>query len=87
MTAKMTKTTEPRNEIPDGRPLAGRVEDIREPLSVISNAAYYLKRHVGGDGGKVDEYLGLIDDQVRRACELIDDLDKAERGSGNRLTK
>jgi PAS domain S-box-containing protein len=55
--------------------LAGGVgHDLRNPLGVISNAVYLI-RILHGDGDPmIVEYLGLIDEQVRAASDIVGDL-------------
>jgi signal transduction histidine kinase len=55
--------------------LAGGVgHELRNPLAVINNAAYYLKLIQPDASGKVKDYLGLIDKETRNAGKIISDL-------------
>ena len=47
--------------------------ELRNPLSVIRNAAYLLKSYSGGDK-KLDEYIKMIDTESRNASQIITDL-------------
>jgi PAS domain S-box-containing protein len=55
--------------------LAGNVgHELRNPLAVINNAAYYLKLVLSGAEEKVKEYLGIIETETRNAENIITDL-------------
>ncbi len=48
--------------------------ELRNPLSVINSAIYYLKMIQPDAGDDVKEYLGIIDQEVRTADKIITDL-------------
>lgn len=48
--------------------------ELRNPLGVISNAAYYLELVVPEPGPVVVEYLGIIRRQVETSTKIINDL-------------
>jgi PAS domain S-box-containing protein len=61
-----------------GRLAASIGHDIRNPLGAISNAYYYISRRVGrtelaGDA-KVQQFLGIIDKEVRACMRIVSDL-------------
>jgi len=47
--------------------------ELRNPLSVIRNAAYLLKSFSRGDT-KIEEYVNLIDSESRNASQIVTDL-------------
>lgn len=47
--------------------------ELRDPLGTIVNAVYYLQSVVK-DGGKIKEYLGVIETEVQRAENIVTDL-------------
>jgi PAS domain S-box-containing protein len=47
--------------------------ELRNPLSVIRNAAYLLKSFSRGDK-KIEEYVNLIDTESRNASQIVTDL-------------
>jgi PAS domain S-box-containing protein len=55
--------------------LAGGVgHELRNPLSVINNAVYYLKLVQPQADEKIKQYLGLIDKETHNAEKIINDL-------------
>ena len=55
--------------------LAGSVgHELRNPLSIINNAAYYLRMIQPQADEKVKEYLGIIEHETRTADKIITDL-------------
>lgn len=46
--------------------------DLRNPLSVIHNAIYYLKSQVHSDNPKIEKYFGIIEEEVEIANNIID---------------
>ena len=64
--------------------LAGGVgHELRNPLGVISNAAYYLKETLSSDDKDTLEYFNIIDSEVHIATQIISDLiDYAENKPG-----
>jgi PAS domain S-box-containing protein len=61
-----------------GRLAASIGHDIRNPLGAISNAYYYISRRVSrtelaGDA-KVQQFLGIIDKEVRACMRIVGDL-------------
>jgi signal transduction histidine kinase len=54
--------------------------EIRNPLAVINNSAYFLKAKLGeGVDVKVAKHLGIISSEVTRADALIEDIQTAFR--------
>ena len=60
--------------------LSGSVaHDLRSPLGAISNAAYYLKKRISNtdlarSNPKIEEFIGIIEDEVRYTNQVITDL-------------
>ena len=55
--------------------LAGGVgHELRNPLGVINNAAYYLNSVYGQGDEKIREYLQIISSEVRNAEKIVSDL-------------
>ncbi|MBN1900250.1 PAS domain S-box protein [Candidatus Sumerlaeota bacterium] len=55
--------------------LAGSVgHELRNPLSVINNALYYLKSIMNNPDEKIIEYLNLIESEVESAGKIVSDL-------------
>ena len=60
--------------------LSGDVaHDLRNPLGAIKNAAYMLNKRLTSDGAmeanpKLEQYLGIIDQQIGRSNRIITDL-------------
>jgi len=55
--------------------LAGAIaHQLRNPLGVIRNSAFYLRSRLKGQEEKVDEHLGLIEEEIRRVDRRISDL-------------
>jgi PAS domain S-box-containing protein len=55
--------------------LAGGVgHELRDPLAIIVNAVYFLKLIQPEAGGKIKEYLGLIERETHNAEKIISDL-------------
>jgi PAS domain S-box-containing protein len=48
--------------------------ELRNPLGVIGNAVYYLKRKLGGGDTKVAQYLDMIEREVAASSRIISDL-------------
>jgi PAS domain S-box-containing protein len=58
-----------------GRLAGGVGHELRNPLGVISNAAYYLKTILSPDAGEtVQEYLDIICAEVHNATKIVSDL-------------
>jgi signal transduction histidine kinase len=57
-----------------GQLAGGVAHDLRNPLSVISSAVYYLKMVQSDAEDIVVEYLDMIDDEVRTADRIVSDL-------------
>ena len=56
--------------------------ELRNPLSVIHNAVYFLRRRLAGEGGldaKTGEYLDIIESELAASNRIIDDLLSASR--------
>jgi len=56
--------------------------ELRNPLSVIHNAVYFLRRRLGSEGGldaKTGEYLDIIESELAASNRIIDDLLSASR--------
>jgi signal transduction histidine kinase len=55
--------------------LAGSVaHELRSPLAVIANAAYFLKLVLPGADSKVKDYLNLIEREIHNADKIVTDL-------------
>lgn len=55
--------------------IAGSVShDLRNPLGVIANSAYFLSKKLKEENGKVKKHLDLIQREVERSNEIITDL-------------
>ena len=48
--------------------------ELRNPLGVIKNSAYYLEMKLGDADEKVRKHLGIIDKEIARANKIIGDL-------------
>ena len=51
--------------------------ELRNPLAVINNSAYFLKTKLGQDGGldpKVEKHLGIVVSEISRADRMIADI-------------
>ena len=51
--------------------------ELRNPLAVIGNSAYFVKAKLTAGGGldpKVEKHLGIIESEIRRADGLIGDI-------------
>ena len=57
-----------------GRLAGGVAHELRNPLGVISNAVYYLQMTHPDADETTNEYLGIINDEVRGAGQIIADL-------------
>jgi signal transduction histidine kinase len=55
--------------------LAGSIgHELRNPLAVMKNAVHFLKLTQPATDGKMREYLGIIEDEIRSADKIITDL-------------
>ena len=55
--------------------MAGSVShELRNPLAVMSNAVYYLKLAEPDPAPKVEEYLGILEDEIDQAARIVADL-------------
>jgi signal transduction histidine kinase len=57
-----------------GQVAASIAHELRNPLSVIENAAFYLKRHYASGDDKCSDHLTIIGHEVKRANRIITDL-------------
>jgi PAS domain S-box-containing protein len=57
-----------------GQMAGGVAHELRNPLSVISNAVYFLESNLIHPDGKVSEYLGIINAELYNAEKIITDL-------------
>jgi signal transduction histidine kinase len=51
--------------------------ELRNPLAVINNSAYFLKTKLGNDGRldpKVEKHLGIVTSEIARADRMIADI-------------
>jgi signal transduction histidine kinase len=62
--------------------------DLRNPLTGIANAAYYLRMKIGSDlGSKATEMLDLIDRDIEYSNKIVDDLLEYSRAIGLNLSE
>jgi signal transduction histidine kinase len=62
--------------------------DLRNPLTGIANAAYYLRMKIGSDlGPKATEMLDLIDRDIEYSNKIVDDLLEYSRAIGLNLSE
>ena len=64
-----------------GQISAGIARELRNPLSGIRMAIYYLQRTVPESESKLREHLSLIDEATRKAEQIITDLTAMSRGT------
>ena len=68
------------NKDPEGTSLINRIanvvgHELRNPLAVINNSAYFLKAKLGGGADpKVAKHLAIIESEIARADRLISDI-------------
>jgi signal transduction histidine kinase len=69
--------------------LAGSVtHELRNPLAVLKNAAYYLDRKKGGiTGEKADKYIAIIKKEINTIDSIIDDIMGFAKTKGPELEK
>lgn len=68
-----------------GQLSGGVSHELRNPLTSISNAVYYLKSTIQTNEEKIIEYLEIISNEVSRAEKIITDLlDYSRTGSADR---
>lgn len=51
--------------------------ELRNPLAVINNSAYFLKTKLGADGRldpKVEKHLGIVASEISRANQMVEDI-------------
>lgn len=53
---------------------AGIAHELRNPLAVINNSAYFLRTRLGNDDPKVARHLEIIEREVQTANKIITDL-------------
>ena len=63
-----------------GQVAATVAHELRNPLGAVRNAAYLLRRYSPGQEAKWQDYLGVIEDEVHRANEIITTLLDLSRG-------
>lgn len=63
-----------------GQLSAGIAHDLRNPLGVIRNATYLLRRRLAKGDAKTGELLKMIDDEVKSADAIITNLMEMTRG-------
>jgi signal transduction histidine kinase len=51
-----------------------KLESLREPLSVIKNAAYFLDMRFESKDDEETKHFELIDKELKRALSMIDNL-------------
>lgn len=57
-----------------GQLAAGVAHEIRNPLNIIGMSAYYLRKVLGAQAGKVREHLEIIQQEITRAQKIIENL-------------
>jgi PAS domain S-box-containing protein len=57
-----------------GQLAGGVAHELRNPLSVINNAAYFLKMTLSNADGTANEYLDMVSSEVRDAEKVVSDL-------------
>jgi sigma-B regulation protein RsbU (phosphoserine phosphatase) len=57
-----------------GQLAGGVAHELRNPLGVLSNAAYYLKMTLSDVDATTGEYLEIISSEVRNAQQIVSDL-------------
>ena len=57
-----------------GQVAASIAHELRNPLGAIRNAAYCLRKQDSGDPATRNEYLAIIEQEIRRSDGTIDDL-------------
>jgi signal transduction histidine kinase/FixJ family two-component response regulator len=53
---------------------AGIAHELRNPLGVINNSAYYLRTRLGEDDPKIARHLDIVEREVQTANKIITDL-------------
>jgi len=48
--------------------------EIRNPLSAISNAVYYIKSRIGSSDEKIQKHLGIMEKEIHESDRIINDL-------------
>ena len=74
-----------------GQMAGGVAHDLRNPLGAIKNAAYYLKRRLGGSelaesNPRMEQFLEIIERQVESSNQIITDLMTFARVNGPSLS-
>ncbi len=57
-----------------GRLASSVGHELRNPLAVIQNSAYYLKSKIGGDQAKLLKHLEIIENEIESSNKIIGDL-------------
>ena len=55
---------------------ANLAHELRNPLGAISNAAYYLRRHVRSDNERVERHLDMMPSEITRMVDIIGQLEE-----------
>ncbi len=61
------------NNKEDGRDISVRIQALREPMSVIQNATYFLNLKFKTQDEKDKKHFELIKKELEHALSLIDD--------------
>ena len=68
--------------------LAGEIaHEIKNPLSIVNNAAYYISKHIRPDQEEVVQQIKTIQDEVARADKILTDILDYSKLSNIRISR